>query len=71
MNFDLKFYKRVLTSTCSCNRSFIFMAALPVEDEPPKKRKRSYDAAFKLNVVEYAEKNSNRGAGRRLVEDFP
>ncbi len=39
---------------------------VPVEDEPPKKRKRSYDAAFKLNVVEYAEKNSNRGAGRRF-----
>ena len=32
-------------------------------------RKRSYDAAFKLKVVQYAEKNSNRAAARRHQVD--
>ena len=31
--------------------------------------KRSYDAAFKLKVVAYAEQNSNRGAGRKFSVD--
>lgn len=32
-------------------------------------RKRSYDAAFKLKVVAYAETNTNRGAGRKFGVD--
>ena len=31
------------------------------------KKKRSFDAAFKVRVVEYAEEDTNRGAGRSLV----
>ena len=33
------------------------------------KKKRSFDAAFKLRVVEYAEQNTNRGAGRKFGVD--
>ena len=29
-------------------------------------KKRSFDAAFKLRVVAYAEQNTNRGAGRKF-----
>ena len=32
------------------------------------KKKRSFDAAFKLRVVEYAEEDTNRGAGRKFKE---
>ena len=32
------------------------------------KKKRSFDAAFKLRVVEYAEQDTNRGAGRKFQE---
>ena len=32
-------------------------------------KKRSFDSAFKLKVVEFAEKNSNRGAGRKFGVD--
>ena len=32
-------------------------------------KKRSFDAAFKLRVVEYAEANTNRGAGRKFGVD--
>ena len=33
-------------------------------------KKRSFDAAFKLQVVEYAEKkNTNRSAGRKFSVD--
>ena len=35
----------------------------------PGTRKRSYDAAFKLKVVEFAEGNTNRGAGRKFEVD--
>ena len=31
------------------------------------KKKRSFDAAFKLRVVEYAEQDTNRGAGRKFL----
>jgi Brinker DNA-binding domain len=34
-----------------------------------KSAKRSYDSAFKLRVVEYAVKHSNRGAGRQFNVD--
>ena len=40
-------------------KSFIVMA------ENPTLKKRSFDAAFKLRVLEYAEKTSNREAGRK------
>ena len=30
------------------------------------KKKRSFDAALKLRVVEYAEQDTNRGAGRKF-----
>ena len=33
------------------------------------KKKRSFDAAFKLRVVEYAEQDTSRGAGRKFVVD--
>ena len=33
------------------------------------KKKRSFDAAFKLRVVEYAEEDTNRGAGRKIGVD--
>ena len=33
------------------------------------KKKRSFTASFKLKVVEYAEKNSNRGAARKFCVD--
>ena len=33
------------------------------------KKKRSFDAAFKLRVVEYAEQDTNRGAGRKFGVD--
>ena len=32
------------------------------------KKKRNFDAAFKLRVVEYAEQDTNRGAGRKFQE---
>ena len=32
-------------------------------------QKKSFDSAFKLKVVEFAEKNSNRGAGRKFGVD--
>ena len=32
----------------------------------PAKRKRTFDAAFKLRVVAFAEKNTNRGAAKRF-----
>ena len=35
------------------------------------KKKRSFDAAFKLRVVEYAEQDTNRGAGRKFQELQP
>ena len=38
-------------------------------DPGPSQKKRSFDSAFKLKVVEYAEKNSNRGAGRQFGVD--
>ena len=31
------------------------------------RKKRSFDAAFKLRVVEYAEQDTNGGAGSKLV----
>ena len=33
------------------------------------KKKRSFDAAFKLRVVEYAEQDTSRGAGRKFGVD--
>ena len=33
------------------------------------KKKRSFDAAFKLRVVEYAEQDTNRSAGRKFGVD--
>ena len=33
------------------------------------KKKRSFDVAFKLRVVEYAEQDTNRGAGRKFGVD--
>ena len=33
------------------------------------KKKRSFDAAFKLRVVEYAEQDTNRDAGRKVGVD--
>ena len=33
------------------------------------KKKRSFDAAFKSRVVEYAEQDTNRGAGRKFGVD--
>ena len=33
------------------------------------KKKRSFDAAFTLRVVEYAEQDTNRGAGRKFGVD--
>ena len=33
------------------------------------KKKRSFDATFKLKVIEYAEKNSNRAAARKYDVD--
>ncbi len=32
----------------------------------PVTKKKSYDAAFKLLVIEHAEKSSNRGAGKKF-----
>ena len=32
-------------------------------------KNRSYDAAFKLKVVDYAEHNTNRGAARKCGVD--
>ena len=33
------------------------------------KKIRSFEAAFKLRVVEYAEQDKNRGAGRKFGVD--
>ena len=33
------------------------------------KKKRSFDAAFKLRFVEYAEQDTNRGPGRKFGVD--
>ena len=33
------------------------------------KKKRSFDAAFKLRCMEYAEQDTNRGAGRKFGVD--
>ena len=38
-------------------------------DSRPNPKKRSFDSAFKLKVLEFAEKNSNRGAGRKFGVD--
>ena len=38
-------------------------------DVGPSQKKRSFNSAFKLKVVEFAEKNSNRGAGRHFGVD--
>jgi len=35
----------------------------------PTTKKRSFDSAFKLKVLEYAEKTSNREAGRKYKVD--
>uniref|UniRef100_A0A1X7U6R6 Brinker DNA-binding domain-containing protein n=1 Tax=Amphimedon queenslandica TaxID=400682 RepID=A0A1X7U6R6_AMPQE len=35
----------------------------------PAKKKHSFDASFKLKVVEFALKNSNRGAARKFDVD--
>ena len=32
----------------------------------PIKKKKSYDTAFELRVIEYAEKHNNREAGRNF-----
>ena len=32
-------------------------------------KKRTFEAAFKLKVTEYAENNSNRGAGKKFDVD--
>ena len=32
-------------------------------------KKRSYDAAFKVKVIEFAEQNTNRGAARKYGID--
>ena len=32
-------------------------------------KKRSYDAAFKLQVIDYADHNTNRGAARKYGVD--
>lgn len=34
-----------------------------------KKKKRSFDASFKIKVAEFAEKSSNRGAARKFEID--
>ena len=34
-----------------------------------QEKKRSFDAAFNLRVVEYAEQDTNRGAGRKFGVD--
>ena len=34
-----------------------------------QQEERSFDAAFKLTVVEYAEHDTNRGAGRKFGVD--
>ena len=34
-----------------------------------RKKKRSYDTAFKLNVVDYAENVTNRGSAAKLFVD--
>ena len=36
---------------------------------PPKSKKRAYDAAFKLSVIDCAEKTTNRGAARKFGVD--
>ena len=38
-------------------------------ENSPVCKKRSYDAAFKLKVIEFAEQNTNRGAGRKYGVD--
>ena len=40
-----------------------------MSDKQPVTKKRSYDAAFKLKVVQYAENNSNRAAARKHQVD--
>ena len=39
------------------------------EVSQPAKKKRSFDASFKLKVVEFAFKNTNRGAARKFDVD--
>ena len=36
---------------------------------PPKSKKRALDAAFKLSVIDCAEKTTNRGAARKFGVD--
>ena len=40
-----------------------------MDERQPVTKKRSYDAAFKLKVVQYAEDNSNRAAARKHQVD--
>ena len=49
--------------TGTTHKSFIVMT------DNPTLKKRSFDAAFKLRVLEYAEKSSNREAGRKYKVD--
>ena len=43
--------------------------AVSMADAGPSQKKRSFDPAFELKVVEFAEKNSNRGAGTHFGVD--
>ena len=38
-------------------------------DGPPRKKKRCYDTAFKLKVVDYAESETNREAAAKFFAD--
>ena len=40
-----------------------------MDERQPVTKKRSYDAAFKLKVVQYAEDNNNRAATRKHQVD--
>ena len=52
-----------------CKNQSVGTELVKMADGGPSQKKRSFDSAFKLKVVEFAEKYSNRGAGRQLGVD--
>ena len=52
-----------------CKNQSVSTELVKMADGGPSQKKRSFDSAFKLKVVEFAEKYSNRGAGRQLGVD--
>ena len=52
-----------------CKNQGVSTELVKMADAGPSQKKRGFNSAFKLKVVGFAEKNSNRGAGRQFGVD--